>query len=60
LRERILGADHRDTLTTLGAVANALTERGRHAEAEAVQRNLLEAQQRAFRPGASTDLAHPR
>ena len=45
-RQRKLGADHPDTLTTASNLAITISKQGKYAEAEQMQREVLAAQER--------------
>ena len=47
LREKVLGREHPDTLTTRNNLAGAIHAQGRSAEAEAMLRELLPLQKRS-------------
>ncbi len=46
MRRRVLGPEHPDTLNTMGNLAASLSGQGKHAEAEQMQRELLNVQRR--------------
>ena len=48
VQERVLGAEHSDTLASRGNLANALQAQGRHAEAEQEHRAALKLQERVL------------
>jgi tetratricopeptide (TPR) repeat protein len=53
-RERLLGANHRDTLDSLHELGRTMARQGRHSEALAIFENLVPARQRAL------GINHPR
>ncbi len=59
IRLERLGADHRETLRTRGSIGVLLTREGRHEEAEAVFREVLEAR-RAVMPEDHVDVMDSR
>ena len=42
LQRRVLGPEHPDTLATIGNLASSLGDQGKHAEAEQMERELLD------------------
>jgi hypothetical protein len=50
-RERLLGKEHPDTLTSLGNLSAALGGLHQYAEAEVLDRRVLEARRRIGKPG---------
>ena len=47
-RERILGAEHPDTLATAGDLATSVSNQGKYAKAEKMQRAVLVAKTRVL------------
>ena len=50
LRQRVLGPEHPDTLTSMNNLGAALDSSGQHAEAAAMHKQVLEVQQRVLGP----------
>ncbi len=48
VRRRLLGERHKDTLESLGWLANVLQEQGKYAKAEAIRTNILGVQERVL------------
>ena len=55
--ERVLGLEHRETLSTRNNLAASLSSQGRYAEAEALERELLTVQARVLGPEHPNTLA---
>ena len=49
-QKRVLGAEHPNSLSTTGHLANSLAGQGKYAEAEQMQRELLDVQRRVLGP----------
>ena len=45
---RVLGAEHPDTLLTAGSLSSALSDQGKYAESEMIQREMLVAEKRVL------------
>ena len=48
VEERVLGAEHPDTLTAAGNLAASLSRQGKHDEAEKMQREVLAVRKRVL------------
>jgi hypothetical protein len=52
--QRVLGAEHPDTLSTAGNLAQSLSRQGKYDEAVAMQREVLAVKQRVLGPSIPT------